>query len=116
MCLALTLNIFPWWWAIPVAILENWWYRRPENTIILQSNSKTIIWGLGGAGKSELAKTLGQKYKIPVIHLFGFGWRLRPKDEIRAALSKIIENKGSWIMEGLLIDGVDVCRYFIAAL
>ena len=49
-----------------------------------------------------------------MIHLddikFGFGWRLRSKDEMRAALGKIIENKGSWIMEGLLIDGVDACR------
>ena len=102
-------------WAIVLAVLEHWWNRLPEKYITLKRNSKTIIWGMGGAGKSQLANKLGKKYNIPVLHLddikFGPGWRLRSKVAMRISLTRFLEeNKDAWIMEGLLSGGDDACR------
>lgn len=36
---------------------------------------KIIIIGSGGAGKSTLAKQLGEKLELPVIHLDALFWR-----------------------------------------
>jgi len=32
-------------------------------------NNKIMIIGCGGSGKSTLAKRLGEKLKLPIIHL-----------------------------------------------
>ena len=108
-------------WAIGLAVLEHWWNRLPEKYITLKRNSKTIIWGMGGAGKSQLANKLGKKYNISVLHLddikFGPGWRLRSKAAMRISLTCFLEeNKHAWIMEGLLSGGEDVCRDLVLEL
>ena len=64
---------------------------------------RIIIIGCGGAGKSTLARQLGEKTGLPVVHLDKLfwhpGWVESTKDEIDG---KILEELGKpwWIMDG----------------
>ena len=64
---------------------------------------RILIIGCGGAGKSTLARQLGEKTGLPVVHLDQLfwhpGWVESTKDEIDA---KIMEELGKsrWIMDG----------------
>ena len=64
---------------------------------------RILIIGCGGAGKSTLARQLGEKTGLPVVHLDRLfwhpGWVESTKDEIDA---KILEELGKprWIMDG----------------
>ena len=64
---------------------------------------RIIIIGCGGAGKSTLARQLGEKLNLPVVHLDKLfwkpGWVESTKDEIDA---KIMEemSKPKWIIDG----------------
>lgn len=64
---------------------------------------RIIIIGCGGAGKSTLARALGEKLNIPVVHLDKIfwkpGWVEMPKDEFDAVLRQEIL-KEKWIMDG----------------
>ena len=64
---------------------------------------RIILIGCGGAGKSTLARKLGEKLDLPVVHLDKLfwlpGWVERDRDEfddlLRAEMAK-----PSWIMDG----------------
>ena len=64
---------------------------------------RILIIGCGGAGKSTLARQLGEKTGLPVVHLDKLfwhpGWVESTKDEIDA---KILDELGKprWIMDG----------------
>lgn len=64
---------------------------------------RVLIIGCGGAGKSTLARTLGEKTGLPVVHLDKLfwkpGWVESAKEEID---QKIIEaaTQERWIMDG----------------
>ena len=64
---------------------------------------RILIIGCGGAGKSTLARQLGEKTGLPVVHLDQLfwhpGWVESTKDEID---TKILEELGKprWIMDG----------------
>ena len=64
---------------------------------------RIMIIGCGGAGKSTLARQLGEKTGLPVVHLDQLfwhpGWVESTKDEIDG---KILEELGKprWIMDG----------------
>lgn len=64
---------------------------------------RILIIGCGGAGKSTLARQMGEKTGLPVVHLDQLfwhpGWVESTKDEIDA---KILEELGKprWIMDG----------------
>ena len=64
---------------------------------------RILIIGCGGAGKSTLARQLGKRTGLPVVHLDQLfwhpGWVESTKDEIDA---KIMEELGKprWIMDG----------------
>ena len=64
---------------------------------------RILIIGCGGAGKSTLARQLGEKLNLPVVHLDKLfwkpGWVESSKEEIDA---KILEEmqKPQWIMDG----------------
>jgi adenylate kinase family enzyme len=64
---------------------------------------RIIIIGCGGAGKSTLARQLGAKLNLPVIHLDKLfwkpGWVEMPKDEFDALLRQEMA-KEQWIMDG----------------
>lgn len=64
---------------------------------------RVLIIGSGGAGKSTLAKRLGEKTGIEVVHLdtlfWNPGWVRTEKEEWLKIVRNAIE-KESWIMDG----------------
>ena len=64
---------------------------------------RIVIIGCGGAGKSTLARQLGEKLNIPVVHLDKLywkpGWVEMPKDEFDEVHRREIA-KEKWIMDG----------------
>jgi adenylate kinase family enzyme len=64
---------------------------------------RILIIGCGGAGKSTLARQLGDKLNLPVVHLDKLfwhpGWVESPKEEIDEKIMAEME-KPQWIMDG----------------
>lgn len=64
---------------------------------------RILIIGCGGAGKSTLARQLGEKLNIPVVHLDKLywkpGWVEMPKDAFDEVIRREIA-KDQWIMDG----------------
>ena len=64
---------------------------------------RVIIIGCGGAGKSTLARQLGERTGIPVVHLDRLfwkpGWEERPPEEFDPIIQREME-KDTWIMDG----------------
>ena len=64
---------------------------------------RIVIIGCGGAGKSTLARQLGEKLDIPVIHLDKLfwkpGWVEMPNEEFDLLHQQQIE-KDRWIIDG----------------
>ena len=64
---------------------------------------RIIIIGCGGAGKSTLARQLGEKLNLPVVHLDKLfwkpGWTESAKDEIDAKIMAELA-KPKWIIDG----------------
>lgn len=64
---------------------------------------KIIIIGSGGAGKSTLARQLGEILKIEVLHLdklyWQSGWEKPSEDEWQNKVEELLK-KDSWIMDG----------------
>ena len=64
---------------------------------------RVLIIGCGGAGKSTLARRLGQKTGLPVVHLDRLfwkpGWVERTPEEFDPILRRELE-KDEWIMDG----------------
>jgi adenylate kinase family enzyme len=64
---------------------------------------RVIIIGCGGAGKSTLARQLGEKTGLPVVHLDKLfwlpGWVERERDEFDQMMEEEIR-KDEWIMDG----------------
>ena len=64
---------------------------------------RILIIGCGGAGKSTLARKLGEKLGLPVVHLDRLfwhpGWVESSKEEIDARIIEELE-KPRWIIDG----------------
>lgn len=64
---------------------------------------RIMIIGCGGAGKSTLARQLGEKLNIPVVHLDKLfwkpGWVESTKEEIDGKIFRELE-KDCWIIDG----------------
>lgn len=64
---------------------------------------KILIVGCGGAGKSTLARIMGEKFNLPVVHLDKIhwlpNWQERPKEEFDQLLHNELI-KDSWIIDG----------------
>lgn len=64
---------------------------------------RIVIIGSGGAGKSTLAKKLGEILQIEVLHLDKLywqpNWEKPPKEEWQKIVAEILK-KDSWIMDG----------------
>ena len=64
---------------------------------------RTLVVGCPGAGKTTFARRLGEKLKLPVVHLdvhhFLPNWTPRPLEDWRAA-SEALAAEPAWIMDG----------------
>lgn len=64
---------------------------------------RVVIIGSGGAGKSTLARALGQKTGLPVVHLDGLYWRVgwvpTPEDQWAERQRELVERE-RWVMDG----------------
>ena len=64
---------------------------------------RILVIGCCGAGKSVLARALGKKLELPVVHLdqllFLPGWRERPHAEFDALLETELA-RDCWVMDG----------------
>ena len=64
---------------------------------------RVLIIGCGGAGKSTLARQLGEKTGLPVVHLDKLFWRPGwvhvSREEFDALLDGVLE-QDAWIMDG----------------
>lgn len=64
---------------------------------------KIMIIGSGGAGKSTLARELGEKLNIEVLHLDNLlwepNWKQVPKDKQKIIQENIVQND-QWIIDG----------------
>ena len=72
---------------------------------------RIVVLGGAGAGKSTLARRLGEALGLPVIHLdrlvFGPGWERRGPDALRADLVQALGN-GRWIVEGTYAEASEI--------
>jgi adenylate kinase family enzyme len=64
---------------------------------------RLLIVGAGGAGKSTLARRVGERLGLPVIHLDAHYWRAgwveTPPDEWTAAVDRLAAGE-RWVMDG----------------
>lgn len=64
---------------------------------------KIAIIGYTGAGKSTLARKIGEKYGIPVLHLdkvnYTKNWKVRDTSEAKELVDDFLENE-SWVIDG----------------
>lgn len=64
---------------------------------------KIAVLGYCGAGKSTLARTLGERYGVPVLHFDAVhhapGWQVRDREEAHRMVREFMEHPG-WIMDG----------------
>ncbi|KFI56837.1 hypothetical protein [Bifidobacterium cuniculi] len=66
---------------------------------------RVAILGYGGAGKSTLARTLGERQGVPVLHLDRLhwlpGWRERDDEDMRRILEAFLHEHDAWVIEGM---------------
>lgn len=64
---------------------------------------KIAVLGYAGAGKSTLARTLGARYNIPVLHFdtvqFTPNWQERDREEAHRMVHAFMENP-DWVIDG----------------
>ncbi len=68
-----------------------------------ENMERIIIIGCGGAGKSTLARQLGEKLELPVVHLDRLFWRpgwVQVSQEEFDDLLRVELEKEKWIMDG----------------
>lgn len=80
-----------------------WIDSAAASTALPLSLRRIAVLGGAGAGKSTLARRLGEALGLPVVHLdrlaYGDGWARRGADALRADLAQSLEG-GAWIVDG----------------
>lgn len=71
---------------------------------------RVVILGAGGSGKSELARAIGERTGLPVVHLdvlfYLDDWKPAPRAEAVARLAARVDEE-SWIIDGNFLSTVD---------
>lgn len=69
----------------------------------MEQMERIIIIGCGGSGKSTLAKQLGEKLKLPVVHLDQLYWKENwqhiSDEEMDQRVAGVV-NQSKWIIDG----------------
>ncbi len=69
---------------------------------------KIAVIGYSGSGKSTLARTLGERYKVPVLHLdtvfHAANWQQRDRQEQLAAVETFLDGSDGWVIDGNYTD------------
>jgi putative MATE family efflux protein len=99
--------------TIVEAALFMWIWRRGRWTSIRVGHDETtaevgasriVVLGGAGAGKSTLARAIGEKLMLPVVHLdrlmFGPGWSRIDNSTARRELAEAL-TPGHWVVEGV---------------
>lgn len=77
----------------------------------MQPMRRVLVIGPGGAGKSTLAKRLGERLEIEVLHLDRFywspGWIEMPKAEWLKTVKELLARE-AWIMDGNYSGTLDI--------
>ena len=77
---------------------------------------KIILIGSGGAGKSTLAKHLGEKLGIKVFHLDALLWKPNwvgvPREEQIQVQNELVKNE-QWIIDGNYGATMDIIERFV---
>jgi adenylate kinase family enzyme len=64
---------------------------------------RILVIGPGGAGKSTLARRMGERLGLPVVHLDAMywraGWTKAPEDEWAREVARLIGDD-AWVMDG----------------
>jgi adenylate kinase family enzyme len=72
---------------------------------------RILVIGSPGAGKSTLARRLGERLGLPLVHLdrehWSAGWVSLPKDEFVAKVAELAA-RPSWIIDGNYASTLDV--------
>lgn len=81
------------------------------------TNLKIFIAGNAGAGKTSLAKQLGEKLQITPLSLDGIvwksGWKLTSGLERTAGINSITQTKKTWIIDGVSKYVMDMANVII---
>lgn len=84
---------------------QRWWHRGNVTHLLapLAGRQRILVLGSGGSGKSTLARQLGDRLKLPVIHLdihyWSHGWRPTPEEEWVARVQQLVQGE-RWVMDG----------------
>lgn len=94
--------LFAWLWSGGVWTRAALAPAGPESVLPTDARRIAILGG-AGAGKSTLARRLGEARGLPVIHLdrlvYGPGWTRLGPDQLRARLAAAIAS-GTWVVDG----------------
>ena len=79
--------------------------------MILRDAQRILVIGIPGAGKSTLAKQLGQSLDLPVIHLdqqfWRPGWEMTPEDEWKPRVRDLCREK-RWVIDGNFVGSLEL--------
>lgn len=91
------------WTRIRIASLESRRKSTPVETANRARLQRVLIMGGAGAGKSTLARAVGEKLGLPVVHLdrciYGPGWRLLDLATARACVARAVAS-GRFVVDG----------------